>query len=104
MNLRRLIFATCVFLMAICSPLSFAKESIQEKPILSELEVQLIDQQTTLTDKFVGKVPLAAGRSCSAKDGSKDCYCTGGCWRSETDCGCTGGGFQAPEIFDPLDP
>lgn len=30
----------------------------------------------------------AVGRSCSSKDGNKDCYCTGGCWRTQTDCGC----------------
>ncbi|WP_298775062.1 hypothetical protein [uncultured Shewanella sp.] len=30
----------------------------------------------------------SVGVSCSSRDGSKDCFCPGGCWRSETDCGC----------------
>ncbi|ABE55385.1 hypothetical protein Sden_2103 [Shewanella denitrificans OS217] len=34
----------------------------------------------------IGLSPV--GRSCSSKDGNKDCYCDAGCWRTETDCGC----------------
>ncbi|WP_299495399.1 hypothetical protein [uncultured Shewanella sp.] len=30
----------------------------------------------------------SVGISCSSRDGTKDCFCPGGCWRSETDCGC----------------
>jgi hypothetical protein len=28
------------------------------------------------------------GRSCSARNGSEDCYCDGNCCRNETDCWC----------------
>lgn len=34
----------------------------------------------------IGLSPI--GRSCSSRDGNKDCYCDGGCWRTDTDCGC----------------
>lgn len=34
------------------------------------------------------EIGLTVGISCSSRDGKKDCYCPGGCWRTETDCGC----------------
>ena len=36
------------------------------------------------------------GVSCSSKDGKVDCFCTGGCKRTEHDCNCTG--FTGPVV------
>jgi hypothetical protein len=36
------------------------------------------------------------GVSCSSKDGKVDCFCTGGCKRTEHDCSCTG--FTGPVV------
>ena len=32
---------------------------------------------------------LQQGHSCSSKDGKVDCYCSGGCKRTQHDCNCT---------------
>lgn len=32
---------------------------------------------------------LSSGVSCSSKDGSQDCFCPGGCRRTQTSCDCT---------------
>lgn len=47
-----------------------------------------------------GALPVSEvnGRSCSSKDGNKDCYCNGGCWRTQTDCACT-----AAAVFEDLE-
>ena len=33
---------------------------------------------------------VAAKISCSSKDGGMDCYCTGGCARTQSECHCSG--------------
>ena len=38
------------------------------------------------------------GRSCSSKDGGMDCYCTGGCCRTQHTCTCCGSGLSGSEI------
>lgn len=42
--------------------------------------------------------PGAVGVSCSSRDKQVDCFCTGGCKRSQHDCNCTGftGAVVAP--------
>ena len=42
-----------------------------------------------LMEEDVADIELEGeGRSCSARDKSTDCYCTGGCCRNQTSCWC----------------
>lgn len=42
----------------------------------------------SIADSMISIGLSAIGRSCSSRDGKKDCFCDGGCWRTESDCGC----------------
>lgn len=46
----------------------------------------------------------SSGRSCSSKSGNMDCYCTGGCCRTQDACTCCGGSqfmqlAETPSVF-----
>ncbi|TCD14111.1 hypothetical protein [Oricola cellulosilytica] len=44
-------------------------------------------QESSMSSQFAEG---AVGVSCSSKDGKVDCFCTGGCKRTQHDCSCTG--------------
>lgn len=41
------------------------------------------------------------GRSCSSKDGTMDCFCTGGCCRTQSTCTCCGPSLDSGGVFFP---
>lgn len=47
-----------------------------------------ISARQSITNSMAEVGINSVGVSCSSRDGSKDCFCPSGCWRSETDCGC----------------
>ncbi|WP_299008749.1 hypothetical protein [uncultured Shewanella sp.] len=47
-----------------------------------------ISARQSITNSMTEVGISSVGVSCSSRDGSKDCFCPAGCWRSETDCGC----------------
>jgi hypothetical protein len=44
---------------------------------------------SNVSQQFVDEIEVDGdGRSCSSRDGKEDCFCTGGCCRTETSCRC----------------
>ena len=56
--------------------------------------------QDDVTGAQLFMAPGAVGVSCSSKDGQVDCYCTGGCKRTQHDCSCTG--FQQSTVSNEM--